>query len=392
MAGMYRAGPAPTNQRPNVRPISFILNDAGQIRPPVTLPIRPEDLNRVESSRATVHQTLGRGDPGPIGWVDNFGESLPSVTISGHTGWRYAEGIGRDGWASFEALNQLVQHDYHEAKQEAIDSGRDPAEVQLLFVDALDNFAWSVVPTQFVLRRSKSRPLLYQYQIALQAISTTVERPSVQVPNYGNSGLASSSLQSATETIRTNIQDLFFPPAVLPPTSTSVIRDLVDLTTGIFDAVNGVITDVQNAATAVTNELLTLARDMAQVGINLFRTVTAVANLPLDIRARAARIAAAYNEVACIFANALRPRQPYEQYDGLYGASNCSSTTGGRPPSPYANLNVFELMLPEKKPVTITSSALFSVSTMKNADPVLAPLPVPEVLRNAEAIVEGVTL
>lgn len=389
---MYRAGPAPTDQRPNVRPISFILSVAGQIRPPVTLPIRPEDLNRVESSRATVHQTLGRGEPGPIGWVDNFGEALPSVNISGHTGWRYADGVGLDGWGSFEALNQLVQHDYHEEKQAAIDAGRDPADVQLLFVDALDDFAWSVVPTQFVLRRSKSRPLLYQYQIALQAISTFVERPTVVTPNLGNSGLARSSLQSATGAIRDNIGGLVFPPGVLPPSWSSVIRDLVDLTTGIFDAVTSVITPIQNAATAATNEALALTRDMAQVGINLFRTVTAVANLPLDLRARAARIAAAYNEVACIFANALRPRKPYEQYDGLYGASNCSSTTGGRPPSPYVNLNVFELMLPEKKPVTITSSALSSVSAMKTADPVLAPLPLQEVVRNAQAIVEGVTL
>lgn len=389
---MYRAGPAPTDQRPNVRPISFILSVAGQIRPPVTLPIRPEDLNRVESSRATVHQTLGRGEPGPIGWVDNFGEALPSVNISGHTGWRYADGVGLDGWGSFEALNQLVQHDYHEEKQAAIDAGRDPADVQLLFVDALDDFAWSVVPTQFVLRRSKSRPLLYQYQIALQAISTFVERPTVVTPNLGNSGLARSSLQSATGAIRDNIGGLVFPPGVLPPSWSSVIRDLVDLTTGIFDAVTSVITPIQNAATAATNEALALTRDMAQVGINLFRTVTAVANLPLDLRVRAARIAAAYNEVACIFANALRPRKPYEQYDGLYGASNCSSTTGGRPPSPYVNLNVFELMLPEKKPVTITSSALSSVSAMKTADPVLAPLPLQEVVRNARAIVEGVTL
>lgn len=392
MAGMYRAGPAPTNQRPNVRPISFILDDAGQIRPPVTLPIRPEDLNRIESSRATVHQTLGRGEPGPIGWVDNFGEALPSVTISGHTGWRYAEGIGRDGWSSFEALNQLVQHDYHEAKQAAIDAGRDPAEVQLLFVDALDDFAWSVVPTQFVLRRSKSRPLLYQYQIALQAISTVVERPNVETPNYGNSALALSSLLSATGSIRSNIQSLIFPPTVLQPSTWSVIRDLVDLTTGIFEAVNSVVSGVRNVATAVANQALVLARDMAQVGINVFRTISAVINLPGDIKAIAARIAAAYNEVACIFANALRPRKPYEQYDGLYGASNCSSTTGGRPPSPYANLNVFELMLPERTPVTVTSSALFSVSTLSSADPVLAPMPIPEVARNAQSIVEGVRL
>lgn len=384
---MYSSGPAPTDQRPGVRPISFILSVGGQLRPPVTLPIRPEDLNRVESSRATVHQTLGRG---PVGWVDNFGEALPSCTISGHTGWRYAQGIGRDGWGSFEDLNQLVQRDYHEEKQAAIDAGRDPAEVQLLFVDALDDFAWSVVPTQFVLRRSKSRPLLFQYQIALQAVSTEVEWPSVDIPVYGNNGIR--ALNAATATIQANIADFVMPPYVAPATSGSMLSGLVALSAKIFNAVASVVSNIKSVIDSVTLPLFNLASDLAQVGLNIFRTVTAIANLPADMYARAARIAAAYNEVACIFSNALKPRQRYEEYSPLYGASNCSSTTGGRSPSIYAGQNVFALMLPTGGAASVSSTALASVSAIKNADPVLSPMSWPEVVRNGDAIVQGVTL
>ena len=384
---MYRVGDAPTDQR--TRPISFVLLDRGLPRQSVTLPIRPEDLNRVEGSRATVHQTLGRG---PSGWVDNFGEALPSCTISGHTGWRVAAGLNMDGWDSFEALNKLVQHEFHSAKQDAIDSGRDPAEVQLIFVDALDDFTWSVVPTQFVLRRSKSRPLLYQYQIALQAVSTDVEQPTSDAPTVGNRGMAAASLGAASETIASNIDGLLFPQALIPVPSRSILSDLVDLSNEIFNTVNDAINAANGVINGVTNDLLILARDMAQVGLNVFRTLTAAANLPLSMMARAARIAAAFNEVVCIFSNALAPRPVYEEYSGLYGASNCSSTTGGRPPSPYANLNVFNLMLPSGGAASITSSAMFSVSTIKNADPVLAPMPVPDLLRNADAIVKGVAL
>lgn len=387
------SGPAPTDQRAGIRPITFILDDRGQFRPPVTLPIRPEDLSRNESSRATVHQTLGRD---VTGWVDNFGEALPSCTISGHTGWRYAEGTGMDGFQSFEALNQLVQRDYHAAKQAAIDAGGNPSAVRLLFVDALDNFAWSVVPTQFVLRRSKSRPLLFQYNITLQALATTVDVPMVQVPDLGNPGNALISLKKASEEIDDAMDGLELTEALLPDDAPlglgDVVGDFVDASTGLFDQVGSALSDIKNLASGVTNELLTLAGGMAQAGLNAFRTITSAANLPLDMLARAQRIATAYNEVACVFQNALRPRTPYEEYSSLYGSSNCSSTTGGRGPSIYAGQNVFNLMLPEDRAISASSAALLSISALRQADPVLAPLSLSEVGRNLQNIVEGVSL
>jgi len=333
-----------------------------------------------------VHQTMGRD---LTGWVDNFGPALPSCTISGHTGWRHSEGLGMDGWGSFEALNSLVMQDYPEARQRAIDQGVDPALVRLIFVDVLDRFAWPVVPMQFVLRRSKSRPLLYQYNITLQALADTVEIPDVQIPEYGNSGLARTALSAASETIEADAPAISVPSA---PSLGSVLRDFAKLATKVFDKVNGLISGVKNFATSIVNGAIGLARDLAAVGLGVFRTITNLANLPLDLKARAARVAAAFNQVVCIFQNALRPRKPYEQYDDLYGASNCSSTTGGRPPSPYAGLNVFELMMPDGKPANITGSALFSIGEIRRADPVLAPLPMPDVERNLQAIVGGVSV
>ena len=154
----------PTSQRSGLRPISFVLDNGGSIGSPVILKVRPEDLTRNEPARATVNQTLGRE---VSGWVDHFGEGLPSVSISGHTGWRDVAGSGVDGARAFDQLNQLVAHDFPAAKQAAIDRGSDPADVKLLFVDMLDDFAWSVVPTTFTLRRNKSSPLLYRYNISL---------------------------------------------------------------------------------------------------------------------------------------------------------------------------------------------------------------------------------
>lgn len=376
---MYSPGPAPTDQRAGIRPIVFVLDD-GQSLDAVTLPIRPEDLSRMESARATVHQTLGRDT---AGWVDNFGAALPSCTISGNTGWRYAAGIGRDGFQSFEDLNNLVTHKYHAAKQAAIDAGRDPAGVKLLFVDVLDHFAWSVVPMQFVLRRSKSRPLLFQYNITLQAVSTIIDIPDVEIPNYGNNGLGMSALGDATDVIQNEGGDFGMG---------SGFGDFLDAVTGVFDAVTAAVNNVANLGAAYVNQLLSLAGDLAKVGVSVFRSVSALLNLPLDIKAKAARVAAAFNTVACIFQNALRPRKPYEEYSGLYGSSNCSSTTGGSPASRFAGQGVFGLVVAGASAVGVTSGALTAINAIKNADPVLAPLPMEEIDRNLSEIVAGVSL
>lgn len=373
---MYSSGPAPTDQRPGVKPIVFVLDD-GQSLEAVTLPIRPEDLTRSEGARATVHQTLGRDI---TGWVDNFGELLPSCTISGNTGWRVAAGIGRDGFQSFEDLNNLIQKRYHAAKQSAIDSGRDPAIVKLLFVDALDHFAWSVVPTQFSLRRSKSRPLLFQYNITLQALATTIDIPDVQIPNYGNNGAGMTSLQAEVD----NLQGLD-EPGIWDDAVGSWVSDFM---TSAIDIVDSALNAI-SAATAGVNRIIGQARDIAQSAMNVFRVIGGLASLPAALVERAAMAAAAFSSVVCIFTNSLRPRGQYEDYSGLYGASNCSSTTGGSPMSAYSGQNVFALMHGDALSATATSAALFAVQSLRSIDPVLAPPPISEVARHAQAVVAG---
>lgn len=388
------ARPAPTDQRAGVRPIAFVLDDVGSIGAPVTLSIRPEDLTRNEPSRVAVHQTLGRTVQG---WVDNFGAGLPSVSISGHTGWRHSAGTGMDGAQAFEALNQLVAHDYHEAKQSAINRGLDPALVKLLFVDTLDNFAWSVTPTQFVLRRSKSRPLLWQYNISLQAVSTDIEVSMPMPPVYGtpSNGLLAldrtiKKLEIAAPSVGGWLDEaLGFVDDIIGGVSDS-IAGFVSATNGVLSTVLDVLKDTRNLATGVGNRLIAVAGGLASVGLNVFRVVNSISGLGDDIKSKIGRVAAAYNEVLCILANSLRPRRVYEQYTGLYGASNCSSTTGGKPFSPYENLNVFELMAPEKNLVTLSSAALSSIGTLSNMDPVLAPVPMNEIGRLTETITTGV--
>jgi hypothetical protein len=385
---------APSDQSASIRPISFVLDDRGKLSQPVTLAIRPQDLTRSESSRATVNQTLGRQ---VSGWLDNFGEALPSVTLSGHTGWREIAGTGQDGLQHFGALNDLVQHQYHAAKQSAIDSGLDPAGVKLLFVDMLDDFAWSVVPMQFVLRRNKQSPLLYQYNIVLQAISTEVDTPVITLPFTGDPSIGVRSLGSALSRLsgyQSSIAGLV--NAALSPVS-SVLGSVsaaasayVGMALNALSMVAGVVQGSNNLATASANQFIGVASDLAQVGTVAFRVLASTAGMSNDLQWQLSSVASAFNEVSCIFRNSLRTRTIYQDFDGLYGASNCSSTTGGRPESAYAGVNPFLLLRTDNSIATLNSAALNGIASINLSDPVLAPLAPAEIGRHLADIVGGV--
>jgi hypothetical protein len=384
----------PTDQRAGVRPIAFVLDNAGAIGSPVTLPIRPEDLTRNEPSRVAVHQTLGRT---VSGWADNFGEGLPSVTIAGHTGW--GAGGRPDGVKAFTDLNKLVQHDYHAAKQAAIDGGRDPAAVKLIFVDMLDDFCWSVAPTQFILRRSKSRPLLFQYNITLQAVSTSVDDPLVLLPNSGGftAGMTAlggvlGKLESFVGKIKAMVSTAVgYISGVLSPIA-SAAHQFMSVSTSVFRLTSDAVGAIAGGASAVTNNLIGIAGDLAKTGVNVFRTLSAITGLPSQLKADLSKVAGAFNEVLCIFKNSLKAKQLYEDYSPLYGASNCSSTTGGNPASIYADRNAFDLIQATGRPVSLSGAAISSMSSLSRSDPVLAPMPVAEMARHLNNVAAGVVL
>lgn len=386
----------PTDQRAGVRPISFLLEAGGIFSSPVTLKIRPTDLTRTEPSRVSVHQTLGRGVQG---WADNFGQGLPSVVIAGNTGWRAGGASGMDGAQSFEQLNQLIVRDYHAAKQLAIDTGIDPATIKLLFIDMLDDFCWSVAPGPFVLRRSKSQPLLFQYNISLQAISTEVDNPLLVVPFLGNISAGLGSLGSVLDKLASfgaSIQGwvssaVSFVDKALAPIA-SIVKKFVEVSARVLGIVKSTVGAIKGGISRIANSLIGIATGIAQVGINIFRTISSIASLPAYLKSALSGVAGAYNEAFCILKNSLRPRQIYDDYDSIYGASNCSSTTGGRGASAFENGSVFTMMQADKGPISMSSLAIGSVSSLNRGDPVLAPVPLAEMSRHVDNINNGVTV
>lgn len=379
-----------TDQRAGTCPIAFIIEVGPKsIYGPLYLPIRPEDLTINQPSRVAVHQSLGRDI---AGWADNFGEGLPTINISGHTGWRQSRYLQMDGAEAFSVLQSFLTENYHDARQNAINSGADPASIRLLFIDTLNDNAFVVEPTQFVLKRNKSRPLLRMYNISLQVIGYASYSNVVKVkPINGYAGNGVVALKRSIATLAG------LTPIVLPTIGGTLGGALSELVGGFLDFANGVLGDVvdfvsqlEDLATSEANGLIGFASDIAGVGLNLFRAMSAVRALPTSVTAEFSRVSSAFNEMVCIFQNSLKPRPVYSSYSGLYGASNCSSTTGGSPPSPYANLNVFELITASNGAISVSSAATASIAALRAMDPVLAPLPQSEIERHMTVIMAGI--
>lgn len=344
--------------------------------------IRPEELSRMDPSRVTVHQTLG-GER--LGWADSFGQGLPTINISGHTGWRIKNDTG-DGLDRMIKLKEQIDS-WHTIRQERINAGMNPDDIKLLFVDTLDQFAVHVVPIQFVLRRSRTKPLLAQFNIAMAVISPDIDSspflPGAILPSMPS---VISSLLGYINRITQAIRDFkgWIDDNILAP-----IKLYVDMTRQVLNAVVGMI----SSGVDVVGSIILIARNLAQGGMNIARTVAAIINLPDLISQQVNRVATEFSSIFCLISNAVGITPFYPDYSSVFGASNCSSTAGGKPPSIYADTNTFEAITEEAdSTVSVSGTAQSSLSALGQTDFVLSPMSEGELVTHVNNVVNGVTV
>jgi hypothetical protein len=378
----------PTSQKAGDRPISFVLVDLS-VSPAVTnaleMIIRPEELTRVDVTRATVQQTLGGA------WADDFGPGLATINISGHTGWRGGQFSTSDGMDQFAKLKNQVFTEWHSRRNTAVKAGINPAKVGLVFVDALDSTIDLVIPMNFTLRRSKSRPLLMQFAISMIATKGKIYSAS----SSSSPGIASalSGLTSMLKSIANIVSAIgkainFVKSAIVAP-----VVAFMNATKAIFSAVSNLV----SSAESIPLTLLNTAKSMAQAGTSMFATIAAFPGNAPNQMAASMSVSADYSNVLCLLHNAVNQQVVYPDYTPLYGASNCSSTAGGSPESPYAGTNPFYAVVgaPQNAPAPLASLAIVlaiasstssapvvsisplaqqSLAQVNSADPVLAPI------------------
>jgi hypothetical protein len=378
---------APSSQKAGVRPISFLLDDqSAGVGPPqafVDLVIRPEELVRTDPSRAVVHQTLGGA------FIDNFGPGIAQITISGHTGWRRTAAEQADGLERFQRLKNQVYDEWHAARQRAVWNGVNPDAVRLIFADALDEFAAVVVPMSFTLRRNKQRPLLQQYQLSMLVVA---EEPlqviEGELPGADERELA--GLDSLTASIDELTRNIHSVRSWVDSTLVGPVQSFMGQTARLYGSVRGAI----SAGTDLADSVINAARLSAAAGINLFRTVAAVASIPQQAKAGLMAISSAYSNIYCVLRNALRQKLYYQDYSDLYGASNCSSTAGGRPLSMLGGENPFYKVVPTAGPsaLSLSQPAQNALQTLAGSDPVLSPLDTSSLAAAAGSIADGMVI
>ena len=356
----------PSTQK--LRPIGFALDDAGapdafyKIQ---NLVIRPEDLTRIDATRSAVLQTLGGA------FADVWGAGLPTISISGHTGWRGDS--SRDGVQIFSDLRDLVMTQYLRRRQAAAITGRDPGEVKLIFVDVLDDFAFQVVPTSFVLRRSKSRPLLCQYQISMQVVSDDIDEAK-KVFRFVYEGVRDPGIESMADSLSQMgriMNDLGWIGKNFPAFSRALIGAVAKT-----QQILGEVMKVKGAIDKTMQPLFRVADLATQAVRNIARAVATVAGLPMAVKAQLQQLANAFHNCYCILRNVFKVREALPDYSALYGASTCSSTAGGAPLSPLRNVNAFELMAPTQTTSYVTANGLTALMSAAKSDPVLRPMSV----------------
>jgi hypothetical protein len=378
----------PTSQKADVRHISFRLTGGSGADVKHTLVIRPEELTRNDNALQTPYQTFNGA------FLDDFGPGLSTIQISGHTGW--GQGARPDGAKAFKSLYDTVWTQWHRQRLQAVQAGKDPSSLKLIFIDQLDGFTVVVAPGGFVLKRSKSRPLLSMFNINMTVLADQITLSAVDpltLSTISNPASVLSGIKSLQGSIKSitaaaaNVRGFISANLVQP------IQGVMNLTSQAMGNVVGLVNTAEGIVGAEASQMAGIAGDLAHVGRNVFATYNAVANIPDFLAHEVSAVTSDYENAFCVLKNAFRKVNEYPDYDGLYGASVCSSTIGGSPPSLYQNLNPWEYILPSSRRLAaVTPNARTNINAMLAADPVLSPMSLAELEARTSAITRGVQI
>jgi hypothetical protein len=356
------------------KPISFILLEDGNPIAEQDLIIRPEEMTRQEPSRNNVQNTLGGA------WIDSFGPGVASITLNGHTGWRGT--ASEDGFAIFKRLRETVFVQWHSARAAREQSLRDPDDVQLVFVDQLNDFASVVSPQQFQLRRHKSRSLLSQFQISLVELGPfdKVRAKELQDPivaaidNPRRQKLAQESVKQTVKKNKGLLGEISAGIAGLTSGAATAATRVLELSNKLLVKVDEIAGEaVENIDTA-SRPLLIAADAIHKASANAFAIMAMPSNIAAHAKHTLMRISGNLMDARCNLKNGFDRLFEFPDFSDVFGASMCSSTGGGRPHSPWAEENPFLRIFPATSPVvTIDSSAQSAIGTLSALDGVNTP-------------------
>lgn len=295
-----------------------------------SLPIKPEELTRTEPSRVSAINSLGGA------WVDSFGRGLATITITGNTGWRNRNNEG-DGIDQFVVLRDRFIHKWHRLRELKIKDGQDPSDIRLIFIDPLNgSYVADVVPTNFVLRRSKSQPLLLMYNITMTVTNDEAVNlyPDLMLPvipkNDPVEAIKSmdksvADINDLQKSLKTKLTEIGTFGKTVHAWTSEKFGPVMKVAQNVIQTAN----DAKSVISAAGQVAVDLAADLGAVGSQAWGAVGAVASLPNSVRSEVMRVKSAMSNLQCILTNGYQAAYSSQDYGAWYGASNCSSSLGG---------------------------------------------------------------
>jgi len=343
---------APPSQK--YRQIGFVLESPMQATQRFTFAIRPEELTRPEPGRLTPQQTLGGA------WADAFGRGISTITLSGHNGWR--GGFLSSGEDLFQQLRSIAYQGWYDQRALTMAAGQDPNGVKLYFTDSLDQISAVVAPQSFTLRRSKTSPLLLRYHMQLVILDDAAGATDLvdEIINALSDPLRWLAGVTGLGNVVAQINNFATQASNLIGAIGAAGSQFVDTGLGLIQSVQTTAQSLQGQFDESSSALLNAGRLYATAGANAWQALAADPTLSSQERIPVMALASNFNDAACTMANAFDIGRYYIDYSSIFGASTCSSTAGGDPPSAFTiNLeNPFAAMTPAAQaPVSITPAA-----------------------------------
>lgn len=374
----------PASQKAEDCPITFVMEDeSAGTSDQLTLLIRPEELSIGFPSRLSVNQTLGGA------WADSFGEGIEEGTFAGTLGWR-ATSDDSGGTERLINLKTFAYSDWHARRAAAVAKGDDPAKVRLMLIDTLNNYSRVIAPKVFELKRSKSRPLLAQYRFNFVMLSRDLVGKELQGSDGSLFGTITSWMDSFTASIKSITAKIKQAYKWVDKTIIAPIKVFVAKTMAIYNSLR----DMVNAGVGIIRQVGSIAQLATSAVTNIFRSAALVANIPNIGKAAIMNVTREFTNLFCLLRNAKKATS-YEDYDDLYGASNCSSTAGGRSISVYSGStnNTFAAVTKQPVlPVSVSQDANNSLKTLAGTDLVTTDMPASVISSNLAIINAGLVV
>ena len=334
------AGSSPRLSKPSYsqfnKNVKLILYAADGTTSEYVFPVNPEDFDYNRPERVRVTQTLG--DP----FIDDFGIGMPTLNVKGTTGWRTRPGInGKDGHGAFRELHRDFFDRFFKLREDQISAGGDPDQIKLWVVNNVDQMSFAVVPTDFKLLRSKSRPLLYQYDLSFTVVKDLTQ------------------LQSTSYTdplsVETNWQDAFRERHPYLSNSIDVAQSLIDsvengyriihrVLTPVFEAASvfigglGAVLDVMDLGANHVASIINGVANKLDTALNAVRNTQEFINdLPLEIMLAINHLQSSIHEIECYLSKGAQDSW-LPDFSPIEGVSDCATTRGINPGSVAADI------------------------------------------------------